>query len=502
MTLRSSIFTAFCAVSFCLSLNAQVPNYVPNNGLLGWWDFTNGLGTDALGTNNFTNFGAVAAADRNGTANAAAGFNGSTQYMQVASPTFTLGQASNFSISMWMYRPAQGYGVAIMHGTTTNGNFIWNFQTNTTNGIQFGTNKQGSAWTWAQNTYTAGTWTHLVATYQGGSMTLYVNGVQAATASYPHTGAVQTTLPLWLGRGVGGANFLGSLDDLGMWNRVLTLAEIQGLYASCSIQVTSQPSSQKSTVGGSAQFACTASSPSASFQWQELQGSTWSNLANSAPYSGAQNSTLTISPLSPSLHNRSYRCIVAAGSTCSDTSDAASLEVCGTITVQPTDSTTTISNGASFTTASSDPGALFTWIVNLGSGFQPASAQGNASGTQSPTMVLTNLGMNWNNAKVRCIVESGSCTDTTSEATLTVINNIGLAESDQAAMPFPNPSSNMLHWHQAWSHDVTVRIWTTHGQLAAEKLLRPGDQSWSYPQQPTGYYVLEVGGRFYPWLIQ
>ena len=47
-----------------------------------------------------------------------------------------------------------------------------------------------------------------------------------------HTNVSQTNMPIWIGRGVSGNYFNGSLDDIGIWNRALTPNEISILYQS------------------------------------------------------------------------------------------------------------------------------------------------------------------------------------------------------------------------------------------------------------------------------
>jgi hypothetical protein len=71
-----------------------------------------------------------------------------------------------------------------------------------------------------------GTWTHLALTYDGTALTLYVNGVQAATT--PASGAAATTAsPLWIGgNSPYGEYFNGRLDDVRVYNRALTPTEI------------------------------------------------------------------------------------------------------------------------------------------------------------------------------------------------------------------------------------------------------------------------------------
>jgi hypothetical protein len=71
------------------------------------------------------------------------------------------------------------------------------------------------------------TWTHLAASYDGAQILLYVNGVQVAARN--ETGRYEQNLnPLWIGgNALYGEHFQGKLDDIRIYNRALTPAEIQ-----------------------------------------------------------------------------------------------------------------------------------------------------------------------------------------------------------------------------------------------------------------------------------
>ena len=70
-------------------------------------------------------------------------------------------------------------------------------------------------------------WTHLAATYDGTTMRLYVNGVQVA--SRPQTGNIATsTNPLQIGGdSIYGQYWSGRIDEVRVYNRALSAAEIQ-----------------------------------------------------------------------------------------------------------------------------------------------------------------------------------------------------------------------------------------------------------------------------------
>ena len=70
------------------------------------------------------------------------------------------------------------------------------------------------------------TWTHLATTFDGATVRLYVNGVQVA--SRPETTALTTsTGPLTLGYNIYGERFTGRIDEVRVYNRALTVPELQ-----------------------------------------------------------------------------------------------------------------------------------------------------------------------------------------------------------------------------------------------------------------------------------
>ncbi len=77
-----------------------------------------------------------------------------------------------------------------------------------------------------------GVYAHLVATFEGSAVRLYVNGT--LSAEKPFTGTLlPSDLPLLLGQMLPndmGYNFAGALDDVRLYNRALTAAEIRTLY--------------------------------------------------------------------------------------------------------------------------------------------------------------------------------------------------------------------------------------------------------------------------------
>jgi hypothetical protein len=72
-----------------------------------------------------------------------------------------------------------------------------------------------------------------------------------------------------------------------------------------------QPSDQNVSAGQNAQFSCMATGdPNPDYQWQVSTnaGASWSNLSNTAPYSGVTTTALTVTSVTTALSGYQYRC--------------------------------------------------------------------------------------------------------------------------------------------------------------------------------------------------
>ena len=81
-------------------LFSQVPNYVPTNGLVGWWPFTGNANDLSGNNNNGVVNGATLTLDRLGNANSAYSFNGINTSIQVQSNS-TLLLTNNYTLNGW-----------------------------------------------------------------------------------------------------------------------------------------------------------------------------------------------------------------------------------------------------------------------------------------------------------------------------------------------------------------------------------------------------------------
>ena len=113
------------------------------------------------------------------------------------------------------------------------------------------------------------------------------------------------------------------------------------------------------------------------------------------------------------------------------------------VNTQPTNQTINVNNNAQFVVSSSDTNATYQWQTDLGLGFQHVSNAGQYSGANTDTLVVSNVTISNNNQQFRCIVNPGSCADTSDIAVLTVNNNVGIMETspNNLISIFPNPTN-------------------------------------------------------------
>jgi hypothetical protein len=118
-----------------------------------------------------------------------------------------------------------------------------------------------------------------------------------------------------------------------------------------------------------------------------------------------------------------------------------------TVQSQPLSQTINTNSNAQFIIGLSDSSATYQWQTDLGVGFQNLNNFGQYSGTTNDTLTVSNVTLSNNNRPFRCIINSGSCSDTSNVAVLTVNNNVGVNETSQDPLfsVFPNPAQSVIN---------------------------------------------------------
>jgi hypothetical protein len=329
-------------LAFLGSAYAQVPSYVPKNGLVGYWPF-NGNANDASGNgNNGTISGGVSnTADRAYNLNSAYRFNGIDGVISV--PSINSLSYSPISYSAWIilntYLPSgNGFKFKAIIGRNSAsveecgviGLFAQNNSLNDNNLTM-----------WRGGTFNGDVphsgakpdtnkWCHVVYTQDNtGNWKWYINGKRTAAGIFSN---IQNHFNFFqIGSCDNQSNYNtywdGALDDIGVWNRVLDSNEVKLLYSFCPNSITQQPVNQ-GMYCGNALFTCASNDTLLTYQWQSNLGMGWNNLSNAGQYSGTNSNTLTVNNVSSANNNQLFRCIIK-GDCINDTTQEATLRVWG-----------------------------------------------------------------------------------------------------------------------------------------------------------------------------
>jgi hypothetical protein len=217
-----------------------------DSGLVAAYAFEGDAKDKTLNGNDGLVHGATLSTDRFGTPNAAYAFNGSSTYIEMARPLpdFTSG-----SFSVWITAPPPGFVQAIFfEGDATGGfDFAAHFNSISVNeppALLYPT-KDNSGVGYAFGTRDTSRWFHIagVAGAVRKQKELWVDGVLVASGSFSGSANTGHHHKLQVGRSADGnqvgAYFKGKIDDLRIYNRALTAAEIIALNASLSIRSAS-----------------------------------------------------------------------------------------------------------------------------------------------------------------------------------------------------------------------------------------------------------------------
>jgi hypothetical protein len=231
-----SILILLCLLLLSTSLKAQLPA-----GAIASYPFDNSAVDNSPSGYNGTLVSTAADANRFGTASGATAFTASTSTGTLPAALATA-LSNDFSIGYWlktsMTAPssAQWYGGdALVDAEVCGQTDDWGTALIDGGKIAMGIGNPDITIKSALATYNDGAWHFITATrnQSAGTIILYVDGSQVATASSTNTGTLSAPNLVGLGRNpcVASGVFTGSLDDVIAYNRVLSAVEVSNLYS-------------------------------------------------------------------------------------------------------------------------------------------------------------------------------------------------------------------------------------------------------------------------------
>ena len=233
-------YLALVLTLFVLSIFAQnIPVYVPKDGLVGWWPF-NGNAIDESGNGlQGKPVEAVLTSDRAGKTNSAYHFYGTQSSMEVSNSATLDLFSKDFTLSMWVKRdklPEGNYAESLLSkgknslvlAYSIGQNGIANPENNA-----FGFDSYGKNSEIYKGIVPINTWCHVVCIKSANQVIYYVNNKKFVTGlndfNYPMS---DVSNALCFGKKLSTNNqfFKGDLDDISIFTRALTDAEVSQLY--------------------------------------------------------------------------------------------------------------------------------------------------------------------------------------------------------------------------------------------------------------------------------
>ena len=247
MKIKNLLMIAIAAFGIATTASAQVPNYVPTNGLVGWWPFNGNANDESGNGNNGTVNGATLTTDRFGAVDKAYDFDGVDDFIEILHhPSLNL---PNGTINLW-YKTNSNNRMTLMNKSNyqdaNNENYSitigYLFTVNGPTGIgyynKYNSNCNSSqGWVGPTNSlnFSDGSYHMLTCITSSSEIKIFVDAIQQAAIQAPSASA-DTCSGSSLRFGVNWAGdmnpYLGDLDDIGIWNLALTQQEITDLYNS------------------------------------------------------------------------------------------------------------------------------------------------------------------------------------------------------------------------------------------------------------------------------
>jgi hypothetical protein len=375
------------------------------------------------------------------------------------------------------------------------GCIIGNYNTNINNDMQFVLRRDGSNYGFyvhngsgfvAVNSsvpVTIGAWQHVAGTWDGSFISIYVNGVISGTTAFTGTNINNNPNNIWIGANIIGENFIGSIDEVRIWNRSLCKGEIlnnmngelpmpqtgllsyykfnQGIDAGANATVTTLADSSGNANNGTLDYFALSDSTSNWIapgavtsgelvpSYTSLSAST-SSQTNVSCYGGnngeatltANGGTASYSYFwSPSGGTNATASGLSAGDytvTVTDSNDCVATQSVSITEPAALDNTTSTTN---ITITANATGVTYQWI-NCNNANAAIAGETNQSFTATA------------NGNYAVVVTNGACSDTSA---CVAINSVGVLENNfgEDIAIFPNPTDG----------DLNIDLGTTYNEV-------------------------------------
>ena len=206
--------------------------------LVAWWRFNNETGENnsqfkdfSSWGNNATCVGENCSVYSTGKRGKALTFDGSGDYHTVADSA-SLSITNDITIALWLYPNAASQQMAfVSKGASGYSGTSWEFYVNSANKLVL----ENGATITATNTTSASKWQHVVAVANSTNTQFYINGIADAGNPNGDAGISNAARSIFIGKKRADTSLLnGAMDDIMIFNRALSEAEVVALYNASS----------------------------------------------------------------------------------------------------------------------------------------------------------------------------------------------------------------------------------------------------------------------------
>jgi hypothetical protein len=295
----------------------SLPNYVPADGLVGWWPFNGNANDESGNGNDGVVNGAELTSDRFNNSISAFHFTNDVNSSITINDNPSLSFGDELTISHWVkFNQPWTYHVE---------NTIYKKDPFTNQGFAFGVNQDD--FFYGNENYTIGwgvgngttffpcnshpnqvtqfgflsDWHHYTGVYNGLSVKLYIDGsFVSEELAYGLINNSPNSLVFGGSENPVSGAYSRNIDDIGIWNRALSQEEITALYTAtnCTSDLSISPSSNALQTGSTATFTATTTDPNPSYVWQSDFGQGYVTLIRAISTSGECIDTSNVSIIS------------------------------------------------------------------------------------------------------------------------------------------------------------------------------------------------------------
>ncbi|MFN5347381.1 MAG: LamG-like jellyroll fold domain-containing protein [Bacteroidota bacterium] len=449
---RKTKFLTAALLIAASSAFAQVPSYVPTNGLVGWWPFNGNANDESGNGNNGTVNGATLSTDRLGTSNSSYQFSLSTSRIIINNNFYNNG-LSDYSISVW-FNPANNLVNGCLINTIPHDGFGISYS-------YYGTNKKiyhyknsnpantnhlwdifdASAFNYPQFDFNI--WYNIIIVKSGNNYSYYVNGNLDRSVNSSQT-AIQYNCGLSIGNidpNIGSEPFNGKLDDIAIWNRALTQQEITALYNAQSCTSNTITADGPTTFCSGNYANLTSDVVGGTYQWKKNGVNVTTNGTSRTYKATATGSytcvatcngtALTSNAIQVTTKTNAFASVTASGATSFCAGDSVTLNCTNlgsNYSVQWYRTNISIENATNYSLVVKQPGTYKVVTKNLTTGCSRISG----------SAITTNV-----NCRIAGDVTSGSVIQENTNTDTRFMDN----ELSQGVHIFPNPNSGVFSFN-------------------------------------------------------